>query len=214
MSAEPEFSGLRGRFFAWFLSGPGRRVLEWKMGKPEPRILELLQLQGGERVLDAGCGSGFHSLLVAERVPQGSVLAVDVSTEMLDRMRKRVAARGLTERVEILQADGLDLPTPDSSVDRAMSAAVWHHLDDPQRACGELVRVLRSGGRVVVSDLEIKPSGHEHGGHGHGGKGHGRHGHDRPFGPDDMARILEQAGLVNVTVEMVGRWILGAGDKP
>lgn len=215
MTARPEFSGLKGRFFAWFLSGPGRRVLEWKMGKPEPRILELLQLEGGERVLDAGCGSGFHSLLVAERVPRGSVVAVDVSTEMLDRLRKRAAVQGLAERVEILQADGLNLPTPDGSVDRALSAAVWHHLEDPQRACAELARVLRSGGRAVVCDLEIKGAheGPVDKGHGHKGHGHKRHGHHRPFGAADMVRIMETAGLVNVSVEQVGRWVLGVGKK-
>ena len=206
MGEQPEFSGLKGRFFAWFLTGPGRRILEWKMGRPEERILELLDLRGGERVLDMGCGSGFHSMLIADKLTEGSVLAVDVSTEMLDRLRKNAARRGLTDRVEVLQADGLDLPAPDASVDRAVSAAVWHHLRDPQRACDELARVLRPKGRAVVSDLEIHGNRKEH--------RHDGHGHHRPFGPDDMRRIMEQAGLVDVQVEMLGRWVLGAGTKP
>ena len=54
MSAnKPEFSGLKGRFFAWFLTSPLRRVLDWKMGKPDQRVVELLALTGSERVLDA-----------------------------------------------------------------------------------------------------------------------------------------------------------------
>lgn len=200
-----EFSGLKGRFFAWMLTSPLRRVLEAKMGKPEPRLLELLQLTGEQRVLDAGCGSGFHSLLLAEALPEGGVVAVDISPEMLDQLRKNAARRGLADRVEVLQADGLALPLEDASVDRALSAAVWHHLDDPQQACSELARALRPGGRAVISDLLVEPSRKT---------AHGLHGHDRPFGVDDMRRILETAGLEDVEVETVGRWVLGAGSKP
>lgn len=203
--ADHEFSGFKGRFFAWFLTSPLRRVLEMKMGKPEARMLELLQLQGGERVLDAGCGSGFHTLLLAEQLPEGQVVAVDVSPEMLDRLRRNAARRKLSERVEVLRADGLQLPLEDESVDRAVSAAVWHHLDDPQQACRELARALRPGGRAVVSDLEIQPATKAV---------KGLDGHDRAFGPADMKRIMEEAGLCDVRVETIGRWVVGAGDKP
>jgi 2-polyprenyl-3-methyl-5-hydroxy-6-metoxy-1,4-benzoquinol methylase len=199
-----EFSGFKGRFFAWFLTSPLRRILELKMGKPEARILELLQLQGGERVLDSGCGSGFHTLLIAEALKTGSLVAVDISSEMLDRLRTNAAARGLSERVEVLEADILDLPLDDESFDRAISAAVWHHLDDPAKACRELVRTLRIGGRVVVSDLEIKANTKAV---------RGLDGHDRAFGPDDMRRVMVEAGLQNVQVSQVGRWLLGAGEK-
>jgi len=200
-----EFSGLKGRFFAWFLTSPMRRVLEMKMGKPEERLMELLELTGGERVLDFGSGSGFHSLLMAEQLPRGGVVAVDVSPEMLDQLRTNAARRGLTDRIEVLQADGLALPLEDASVDRALSAAVWHHLDDPDQACRELVRALRPGGRAVVSDLRIEANTKAI---------QGLDGHDTAFGPDDMRRIMEQAGLTDVQVEMVGRWVLGAGRKP
>lgn len=207
----PEFSGVKGRLFAWVLTSPLRRAIEWRMGKPEDRILALLRLEGHERVLDAGCGSGFHSLLIARSAPGCTVVAVDVSSEMLDQLRRNAQRAGLTERVEVLLADGLNLPLPDGSVDRAISAAVWHHLSDPERACAELVRALRPGGRVVVSDLAIEArASAEHGHHSH----HGHHGHDRPFAAEDMRRILLGAGLDNVEVESVGRWILGAGDKP
>src|SRR5690606_29620286 len=122
---------------------------EWKMGRPEERILALLRLEGHERVLDAGCGSGFHSLLLARALPEGRVVAVDVSVEMLDGLRRNAARRRLDDRIQVLRADGLHLPLPDGSIDRALSAAVWHHLDDPQAACDELVRAVKPGGRVV-----------------------------------------------------------------
>jgi len=200
-----EFTGLKGHVFAWFLTSPFRRVLEWKMGRPEERLLELLQLDGDERVLDSGCGSGFHSLLLADRLPRGRVMAVDLSQEMLGRLRRNAAARGLEERVEVQCASSLDLPMADGSMDRAISAAVWHHLDDPQRACDELARVLRPGGRTVVVDLGI--GGPEN------ADVRGLKGHDTPFGIADMRRIFEQSGLVDVQVETIGRWVIGAGNK-
>ncbi|MCO4770049.1 MAG: class I SAM-dependent methyltransferase [Deltaproteobacteria bacterium] len=200
-----EFSGLKGRFFAWFLTSPLRKVLEMKMGKPEERITELLGLTGTERVLDFGSGSGFHSLLMAEKLPEGQVVAVDISPEMLDQLRTNAQRRGLADRIEVLQADGLDLPLEDASVDRALSAAVWRHHDDPDQACRELVRALKPGGRAVVSDLAIEANTKAV---------KGLDGHDVAFGPADMKRIMENAGLTDVTVETVGRWVLGAGTKP
>jgi ubiquinone/menaquinone biosynthesis C-methylase UbiE len=197
-----EFSGVRGHFFAWFLTSPMRRVLEWKMGRPEERLLELLALRGDERVLDAGSGSGFHSLMIAQHVPEGAVIAVDISPQMLERLERNALKQGLRDRVEITLADGLSLPLEDSSVDRAISAAVWHHLDDPQMACDELVRVLKPGGRAVVSDLLIQ------------GSIRGLEGHDRAFEPEDMRRILERSGLAAVEVEVLGRWVIGSGTRP
>lgn len=204
-AAAVEFSGAKGRFFAWFLTSPMRRLLEWRMGRPDDRILELLDLGGDQQVLDAGCGSGFHSLMVAARLDTGRVVSVDVSQEMLDRLHRNAVARGLDARVEPLLADGLALPLPDASVDRALSAAVWHHLDDPDRACAELARVLRPGGRAVVCDLVIEPDTKTV---------RGLEGHDRAFGPSEMRRIFEGAGLVDVETETIGRWVVGAATRP
>jgi SAM-dependent methyltransferase len=182
-----------------------RRLLEWRMGRPDDRILELLDLGGDQQVLDAGCGSGFHSLMVAERLDTGRVVSVDVSQEMLDRLGRNALARGLDARIEPLLADGLALPLPDASVDRALSAAVWHHLDDPEGACAELARVLRPGGRVVVCDLVIEPDTKAV---------RGLEGHDRAFGPPELRRIFAGAGLVAVEVETIGRWVVGAATRP
>jgi len=200
-----EFSGTKGRVAAWFLTSPLRRILEWKMGRPEKRLLEFLQLSGDEVVLDSGCGSGFHTLLLAEELPTGRVLAVDLSGEMLGQLRKNARKRGLVDRIEVLHGDGLDLDMDDNSVDRALSAAVWHHLDDPQEACKELARVVRPGGRVVVSDLKIEPSTKAVA---------GLKGHDRAFGAQDMSRIMTDAGLDELQIEAVGRWLVGVGVKP
>lgn len=204
MSAEVEFSGLKGRLFAWFLVSPLRRVLEWKMGVPEPRLLELLELEGDEVVVDSGCGSGFHSMLVAQRLTTGRVIGVDVSEEMLSRFRRSAARRGLDGRIEARYGDALALPLDDATADRAMTLAAWHHLPDPLTACAELVRVLCPGGRLVAVDLEITSRKRL--------EGH-LDGHHRAFGEADMARILEAAGLEERRVERIGRWVIGSGVK-
>jgi ubiquinone/menaquinone biosynthesis C-methylase UbiE len=198
-----EFSGLRGRFFAWFLTSPMRRILHKKMGNPDGRLLELLELAGHETVVDSG--SGHHSLMVADRLSSGQVKCVDVSREMLERLSKLAAKRGLSHRIETVLADGLALPMADGSADRGLSVAVWHHLDDPQRACAELARVLRPGGRLVSIDLEIGPSKKPV---------RGLRGHDRRFGALEMEAILEEAGLTKISVETLGKWVIGRGDKP
>lgn len=205
MTREPEFSGLRGRFFAWMLTSPLRRVLDWKMGNPDARFLELLALDGSETVVDSGCGSGYHTLMVAERLATGRVIGLDVSREMLAQLGRNAARRGLTERVDAIEADALAIPLDDMVADRAITVATWHHLDDPQKACAELARVLRPGGRLVAIDLEIS-AGHRPGAH--------LHGHDRAFGEPDMRRVLRAAGLHDIAVETLGRWVIGTAVKP
>ena len=199
-----EFSGLKGRFFAWFLTSPMRRLVELKMGKPDARVLELLQLEPDHVVLDAGCGSGFHSLMIAEQLESGQVLAVDISQEMLDRLAHTAAKRGLEARIVPVLANGLSLPVASDGVDRAVSVAVWHHLGDPLGACKELARTLRPGGKVVVCDLAIEADKKAI---------KGLEGHDRAFDEAAMRRIMVESGLGEVHVERVGRWVLGVGVK-
>jgi ubiquinone/menaquinone biosynthesis C-methylase UbiE len=143
--------------------------------------------------------------MVAERLTSGRVIGVDVSREMLDELRRNAARRGLQARVEALEGDAMALSLDDASADRAITVAAWHHLDAPQRACDELARVLRPGGRLVAVDLEIS---HRH------RPGDHLHGHDRHFDESEMKRVLTTAGLQDIRVETTGRWILATAVKP
>jgi len=204
MTSKPEFSGLKGRFFAWFLTSPLRRILDLKMGNTDRRFMDLLELNGSDIVVDSGCGSGYHTLMVAERLASGRVVGLDVSLEMLDKLRRSAAARGLTGRIEAIEADARAIPLDDESADRAITVAAWHHLDEPQKACDELARVLRRGGRLVAIDLAIsndkRPVKH-------------LEGHDRSFGEADMRRVLSTSGLGDIQVERIGSWVDGAAVK-
>lgn len=111
-------------------------------------VLERLPLTGDERVLDAGCGSGRVTELLAARLPRGSIVALDASASMIAAARERLAPLG--ERVEFVVADlGRPLPLA-SPVDAILSTATFHWVPDHDALFANLAAVLRPGGRLVA----------------------------------------------------------------
>lgn len=110
-----------------------------------PAVLELVGEIAGKRVLDAGCGPGLYS---EELLARGaSLVALDGSARMVELARTRLGARA-----EVVQADlARPLPFAASEFDLVVCALVIHHLDDREACLREFFRVLRPGGRVVVS---------------------------------------------------------------
>jgi len=102
-------------------------------------------------VLDVGCGVGTTAVAVARRF--GSrVTAVDIAPLMLERTRTTVRAAGQDDRVRVERGDITALPYADGSFDRVLAEAVTMFVDRP-RAARELVRVCRSGGRVLATEF-------------------------------------------------------------
>lgn len=111
-------------------------------------VLDRLPLDGDERVLDAGCGSGRVTELLAERLPRGKIVALDASPAMLAEARRRLARFG--ERVEYVVAD-LGLPLPLSQpVDAILSTATFHWVPDHDALFRNLAAVIRPGGRLAA----------------------------------------------------------------
>ena len=110
-------------------------------------VLERLPLAGDERVLDAGCGSGRVTERLAERLPDGHVVALDGSPAMVDAARQRLARFG--ERVEYVVAD-LGQPLPIEPVDAILSTATFHWVPDHAALFRNLAAVLHPGGRLVA----------------------------------------------------------------
>lgn len=98
---------------------------------------------------DLGCGTGQLSETIAPYVQR--VVAVDGSTEMLDAARQRLADAA---NVELRQGDLESLPLADGELGAAMLSLVLHYAPEPSRALGEVARVLRPGGRLLVVDMQ------------------------------------------------------------
>lgn len=109
------------------------------------RVDALLRLEGTERVLDVGTGTGALAFALAPHARE--IVAVDSDAEMAERARVRAPAN-----VEVLVADGQQLPFDSFSFDVAATLRTLHHTRRPELLVAELVRVTRPGGTILVAD--------------------------------------------------------------
>ena len=142
-------------------------------------------------VADIGSGTGFVAAGLAPLVKR--VYVVDGSAAMLEVARKNLSQ---FDNVEYHEADGGHLPFPDDSLDAVFANMYLHHTSDPLAAIREMVRVLRPGGRLVITDMDE---------------------HAYAWLKDEMADVwqgfereqlrawFKEAGLVNVIVDCTGQ---------
>ena len=111
------------------------------------RVLDRLPLQGTERVLDLGCGTGRLTEAIAERVPAGRVVGVDRSPAMIERGGAWLRAR--SPATTLVLADAVALPFR-RAFDAAFSGATFHWIHDHAALFRSIVTALRPGGRLVA----------------------------------------------------------------
>jgi trans-aconitate 2-methyltransferase len=112
-------------------------------------VLARLQLHGEESVLDAGCGSGRISEMIAARVPRGRVIAVDGSASMAEAASERLAGLIAEGRAEVQVSDLLELEL-DEPVDAILSTATFHWISDHDLLFRRMRAALRPGGGFVA----------------------------------------------------------------
>jgi SAM-dependent methyltransferase len=114
------------------------------------------RLAPGEDVLDIGCGAGTDTLVAAQMVaPAGQVTGIDLTPEMLSRARRAAVEMGATN-VDFVEGDVEQLPFAAASFDVAISNGVIDLIPDKDAVFSEILRVLRSGGRLQIADVTIQ----------------------------------------------------------
>ena len=145
-------------------------------------MIDALELAGHERVLDVGCGRGLLLNASARRLRQGRAFGIDLwqNTDLSgnnpEAARANAAAEGVADRVEVKTADMRELPFPDMTMDVVVSSLAIHNIPDKEgraRAIREMVRVLKSKGRLVLQDIRFT---------------------------DEYAKIIRELGCKDVTV--------------
>jgi arsenite methyltransferase len=113
----------------------------------------IAQISPGERVVDIGSGAGFDSFVAANLVGEsGSVIGIDMTSEMLDKSRRTAAELELSQ-VEFREGLAETIPVGDGWADVVISNGVFNLCADKQSVFDEVMRVLRPGGRLQLADI-------------------------------------------------------------
>jgi len=120
------------------------------------RVLDVLGLRAGERVVDLGCGPGLLAVQMAERVGSGGeVQCIDASESMVAMAKRRFTD---IMWIEPRVGDVAALPYSDHSFDAGVCTQVYEYVPDIDRALAELYRVLKPRGRAVIVDTDWESS--------------------------------------------------------
>ena len=180
---------------AELLSALPVEVANFTAGSGDP--ISLAKLKPGETVLDLGSGGGLDCFLAARQVGEsGHVIGVDMTPEMLERARSN-AARLKSHNIEFREGYLEALPVGDNSIDIIISNCVINLSPDKPQVFREMVRVLKPGGRIAVSDMVANHPLPEE-----AGKGEGWCNCTAGALTDEaFTQELSEAGFVNVRIE-------------
>lgn len=148
-----KLAGILGYQNEWLEAIPDSAI-ESMAGTGNP--FSLGKLKPGEYVVDCGSGSGTDSLIAARMVaPNGHVIGVDMTPEMLSKARNNALEAGMTN-VEFREGYLESLPVPDAWADVVISNGVLNLVPDKEAALREMYRVLKPGGRIQIADIALQ----------------------------------------------------------
>ena len=189
--------GIRKSFWLPFFGVPrgavgwaGARLMPRMVGPLYPMLAKELRLTADDHLLEVGCGSA--RLLAEQAAVVGHVAGLDKSEIQVSLARKRLAQRIAAGTAEIVLGDAMALPWKDGRFSVVASLNCLKFVPDPQNALREMHRVLRPGGRLVITiDKQADKWG--------------KSGEIDGFGQwqwsiDDMRRLMEEAGFADVSV--------------
>lgn len=117
------------------------------------KVLQYLNLGQCTVMADIGCGPGWFAIEAAKKMaPAGLVYAVDLSQEMLDKLKERAAAEGVKNIQAVLAEDDAEYPIPTESVDVILLANVYHEVDPASMFITEIKRILKPGSTCLVAE--------------------------------------------------------------
>jgi arsenite methyltransferase len=133
---------LREEFNRWAVDGKGESMEHdhWPITKP---TLELMNIAETDNVLDVGCGAGWLSRILANRVPRGRVVGMDISDEMIHHAREASVQQ---KNLEFIVGSVDEIPRDGNVFDRIISVESSYYWPDPAKGVRELYRVAADGG--------------------------------------------------------------------
>jgi SAM-dependent methyltransferase len=161
MTESAQDQQLREEFNRWAEKGRGEEMERdhWPITEP---ALALMELAPADNVMDIGCGAGWLSKRLSARVPEGRVVGMDISDEMVRHARRNAAELANT----VFVTGGVDeIPWEANFFDKAISVESAYYWPDPARGMREIFRVLREGGSawILINYYRDNPHSHQWG---------------------------------------------------